>query len=211
MPYGRSELPQILVHRIGRGSGPEALPVRNRPPEGHHGHARGCRGGPADLLRPRRAPDATRRSVTKVARHSESYRKVASKPPDAVSLWTGESTPPRTRYTTERNGQGAAVDRLSPGRAGFSRSERRVQEMLPPDTPAYLVPIIEALLSGQTDEAACRRLGISPRTFSRRVAELLDFLKATTRFQGGAELMRRGCRECFCQYDGWAASRFPVS
>jgi hypothetical protein len=148
-----------------------------------------------------------------VARHSVSYREVAPKPPDAISLWAGQNTLPRTRYTSERNGQGAAVDRLSPGPAGFSRSGLGIQEMLPPDTPAYLVPIVEALLSGQTDEAACRRLGISPRTFSRRVAELLDHLKATTRFQGGVELMRRGCRECFwqTQSDGRAAPQFPDS
>jgi DNA-binding NarL/FixJ family response regulator len=71
--------------------------------------------------------------------------------------------------------------------------------MLPPDTPGYLLPIVEALLSGQTDEAACRSLGISPRTFSRRVAELLGHLNVTTRFQGGAELVLRGCRGCLCR------------
>lgn len=95
-----------------------------------------------------------------------------------------------------------AVDRLSPGVAGFCRSRRRVQEMLPPETPGYLLPIVEALLSGQTDEAACRSLGISPRTFSRRVAELLGYLNVTSRFQGGAELVRRGCRDCFCRNEG---------
>ncbi|MER5501435.1 MULTISPECIES: hypothetical protein [unclassified Streptomyces] len=77
---------------------------------------------------------------------------------------------------------------------------RRPQRHTPPcgltDLPRYLSPVVEALLSGQTDETASRRLGISPRTYSRRVAELLEHLEVSTRFQGGAELIRRcqpGC------------------
>jgi hypothetical protein len=66
-----------------------------------------------------------------------------------------------------------------------------VGEVVPPDVPVHLVPVIEALLSGQTDEAACKRLGISGRTFSRRVAEVLNHLNVATRFQAGAELVRR--------------------
>jgi hypothetical protein len=107
-------------------------------------------------------------------------------------------------YVTKLNGQGAAVERLSAA-TGFSCSARHVQEMLPPDIPGYLVPIVEALLSGQTDEAVCRRLGLSSRTFSRRVAELLEYLSVITRFQGGAELVLRGCR------DRGAASSAPVA
>jgi hypothetical protein len=137
-----------------------------------------------------------------VTRHSGSYREVAPESSDAISLCARESRRPRTRYMAERNAEGPAVDGLSPGAAGFYRSGRRVQEMLPPDAPGYLLPIVEALLSGQTDEAACRSLGISPRTFSRRVAELLGHLNVTTRFQGGAELVRRGCRDCFCRNEG---------
>ena len=64
-------------------------------------------------------------------------------------------------------------------------------EVVPPDVPVHLVPVIEALLSGQTDEAACKTLGISGRTFSRRVAEVLNHLNVATRFQAGAELVRR--------------------
>lgn len=65
------------------------------------------------------------------------------------------------------------------------------------DLPQQLMPVVEALLLGHTDEAASRKLGISPRTYSRRVAELLDCLEAGTRFQGGVELVLRcqtGCR-----------------
>jgi hypothetical protein len=144
-----------------------------------------------------------------VTYHSGCYRKVPSEGPGAISLWTGESRRPDTRCVAERDAEEATLDRMSPGAAGLSRSGRRIQEMLPPDIPGYLVPIVEALISGQTDEAACRRLGISPRTFSRRVAEFLDYLNVTTRFQAGAALVRRGCWNCFCRNDGWAASRFP--
>lgn len=58
--------------------------------------------------------------------------------------------------------------------------------------PAHLLPIIDQLLRGAPDEAASRRLDMSPRTFSRRVAELLDYLDCTSRFQGGAQAVFRG-------------------
>ena len=51
--------------------------------------------------------------------------------------------------------------------------------------PAHLRPILAALLSGATDAAASHRLNVSPRTFSRRVAELLEHLGVQTRFQAG--------------------------
>jgi DNA-binding NarL/FixJ family response regulator len=47
------------------------------------------------------------------------------------------------------------------------------------------------LLSGATDNAASHRLNMSARTFSRRVAELLDVLGVQTRFQAGFEIARR--------------------
>lgn len=45
--------------------------------------------------------------------------------------------------------------------------------------------ILEALGSGLTDEAAARRLGVSLRTYRRRVAELMAKLEADSRFQAG--------------------------
>jgi len=48
------------------------------------------------------------------------------------------------------------------------------------------------LVQGNTDVTASRKLKISPRTFSRRVAELLDYLHVQTRFQCGAEIVHRG-------------------
>lgn len=45
--------------------------------------------------------------------------------------------------------------------------------------------ILEALASGLTDASAARRLGISLRTYRRRVAELMTVLEADSRFQAG--------------------------
>ncbi|MEU5870939.1 DNA-binding response regulator [Glycomyces sp. NPDC047369] len=45
--------------------------------------------------------------------------------------------------------------------------------------------VLSALGSGVTDEAAARRLGMSLRTYRRRVAELLAALGAESRFQAG--------------------------
>src|SRR5438876_12388225 len=51
--------------------------------------------------------------------------------------------------------------------------------------PTQMLSILEELLSGDTDVTVSRRLNMSPRTFSRRVAELLDYLGVNTRFQAG--------------------------
>lgn len=58
--------------------------------------------------------------------------------------------------------------------------------------PPHLLVILEELLTGDTDVTMSRRLNMSPRTFSRRVAELLDYLGVNTRFQAGMEIAVRG-------------------
>ena len=60
------------------------------------------------------------------------------------------------------------------------------------DPPPALAALLPVLAGGEPDDVACRRLGISPRTYSRRVAELLALLGVRTRFQAGAEAARRG-------------------
>ncbi|MER6158702.1 DNA-binding response regulator [Streptomyces sp. NPDC001868] len=45
--------------------------------------------------------------------------------------------------------------------------------------------VLRALGSGATDETAARQLGMSLRTYRRRVAELLDAFDAGSRFQAG--------------------------
>jgi DNA-binding NarL/FixJ family response regulator len=65
-----------------------------------------------------------------------------------------------------------------------------------PDLDAYLhgeIPhldptdrlVLHALGSGLTDETAARRLGLSLRTYRRRVADLMRKLEADSRFQAG--------------------------
>jgi hypothetical protein len=54
------------------------------------------------------------------------------------------------------------------------------------------VEILEGLMLGAKDETLARQLGVSLRTVRRRVADLMDELGATTRFQAGMEAVRRG-------------------
>lgn len=73
------------------------------------------------------------------------------------------------------------------------------QRALPPHPPAARTAgrrpapgtdqqrLITLLLSGLTDEAIARQLGVSYRTVQRRVAELMDRLGAHSRFQAGAQ------------------------
>jgi hypothetical protein len=58
--------------------------------------------------------------------------------------------------------------------------------------PAHLATVLPALASGDPDDVVARRIGVSPRTYSRRVAELLSVLGARNRFQAGVEAVRRG-------------------
>ncbi|MFE4538173.1 DNA-binding response regulator [Streptomyces scopuliridis] len=62
----------------------------------------------------------------------------------------------------------------------------------PGGLPGHLRPVLEALLAGLTDETAATRLGMSSRTYSRRVGDLLTALGTTSRFRAGAEAARRG-------------------
>jgi hypothetical protein len=65
-------------------------------------------------------------------------------------------------------------------------------QMPRPEMPEHLRPVLEQLLAGTTDDVACRQLHLSPRTFSRRVAELLECLEVRSRFQAGVEAVQRG-------------------
>lgn len=54
--------------------------------------------------------------------------------------------------------------------------------------------ILRALSDGQKDETAARTLGLSVRTYRRRVAELMDALGASSRFQAGVRARELGLR-----------------
>ena len=58
-----------------------------------------------------------------------------------------------------------------------------------PDERQFL---LEQLMGGVTDEQIARKLGIGLRTVRRRVAALMSELGVDTRFQAGAEAVRRG-------------------
>ncbi|GGZ26346.1 hypothetical protein GCM10010387_19560 [Streptomyces inusitatus] len=71
--------------------------------------------------------------------------------------------------------------------------ERGEEPGTPPGAlPAHLRAVLQALLAGLTDETAAVKLGVSGRTYSRRVGELLAALGTTSRFRAGAEAARRG-------------------
>ncbi|MFI9382817.1 DNA-binding response regulator [Kutzneria sp. NPDC052558] len=54
--------------------------------------------------------------------------------------------------------------------------------------------VARMLGSGLTDEAAARKLGLSLRTYRRRVAELMELLAAESRFQAGLRARDLGVR-----------------
>jgi sugar-specific transcriptional regulator TrmB/DNA-binding CsgD family transcriptional regulator len=58
--------------------------------------------------------------------------------------------------------------------------------------PAQVERILPLLAAGLTDRAIAGQLELSPRTFDRRMRELMDALHARTRFQAGALAARRG-------------------
>ncbi|MGW0660600.1 DNA-binding response regulator [Streptodolium elevatio] len=60
------------------------------------------------------------------------------------------------------------------------------------ELPGYLAPVLGCLTEGLTDAAAAARTGLSPRTYARRVSELLALLGAASRFQAGVLAARRG-------------------
>lgn len=61
---------------------------------------------------------------------------------------------------------------------GLSRSTKN-------DVGAADEEVVRALRSGQTDEAAARQLGLSVRTYRRRVGSLMQRLGARSRFEAG--------------------------
>jgi DNA-binding CsgD family transcriptional regulator len=68
-----------------------------------------------------------------------------------------------------------------------------VPELEVPDArPDLRQFLLEQLMAGATDEVIARRLGIGLRTVRRRIAALMTELGVDTRFQAGAEAVRRG-------------------
>ncbi|HET8660010.1 MAG TPA: hypothetical protein VFM55_13555, partial [Micromonosporaceae bacterium] len=82
----------------------------------------------------------------------------------------------------------ASNGRLGRGRAPAGRGASALRPaggsvLAAEEPPEHLLPVLEQLLTGATDVTASQRLGMSPRTFSRRVSELLDYLGVLSRFQ----------------------------
>ncbi len=55
-----------------------------------------------------------------------------------------------------------------------------------------VIEVVEALMTGVTDEVAARRLNVSVRTMRRRVAAVMDLLGASSRFEAGIKAAKYG-------------------
>jgi DNA-binding NarL/FixJ family response regulator len=64
----------------------------------------------------------------------------------------------------------------------------------PPSVDEAGLAILRLLSSGRKDEAAARSLGVSLRTYRRRVADLMALLGAESRFQAGVRARALGLR-----------------
>ncbi|MFI6523040.1 hypothetical protein ACIBF1_46315 [Spirillospora sp. NPDC050679] len=62
----------------------------------------------------------------------------------------------------------------------------------PHEPPPHLAPVLACLNEGLPDRAGAARTGLSPRTYARRVAELLELLGTDNRFRAGALAAMRG-------------------
>ncbi|WEH34971.1 LuxR C-terminal-related transcriptional regulator [Streptomyces sp. AM 4-1-1] len=63
---------------------------------------------------------------------------------------------------------------------------------VPPAIDDLKKSIVQLLAMGHKDELVSRRLGISIRTCRRHIAEIMEELSATSRFQAGVNLVRAG-------------------
>jgi DNA-binding NarL/FixJ family response regulator len=64
----------------------------------------------------------------------------------------------------------------------------------PPPVDEQGLALLRLLSSGQKDETAARSMGVSVRTYRRRVAELMTLLGAESRFQAGERARALGLR-----------------
>ncbi|MFI9007064.1 DNA-binding response regulator [Actinosynnema sp. NPDC053489] len=71
-------------------------------------------------------------------------------------------------------------------------TELAVHEARMAELRAFAPGVLDSLNRGWTDEAAARALGVSLRTYRRRVAELMAALGASSRFQAGARARELG-------------------
>lgn len=77
-----------------------------------------------------------------------------------------------------------AAWRSAVDRGGYEASLAGLRDLAP--------SLLDALASGSKDEAAARALGMSLRTYRRRVAELMAAVGATSRFQAGLRARELG-------------------
>jgi len=93
-------------------------------------------------------------------------------------------------------GEPALVNGLRHLARGIFRSGRTlsaIDPIAPSGRPSELeLAVIRVMSLGLTDDAAAKRLAVSERTFRRHVAQVLERLGATSRFQAGIRAVERG-------------------
>lgn len=103
-----------------------------------------------------------------------------------VTILAGRETPTGRQYTVTTSP--TVVDGVHALFSAIWENAVELDTYLLRDIPhldAQGRTILEALGSGLTDASAARRLGVSLRTYRRRVAELMATLDAGSRFQAG--------------------------
>lgn len=103
-----------------------------------------------------------------------------------VTILAGRETPTGRQYTVTTSS--TTVDAVHSLFSAIWDSSMDFDAYLRQDVPHLDADgrrILDALGSGLTDASAARRLGVSLRTYRRRVAELMATLDAGSRFQAG--------------------------
>ncbi|MEV5612878.1 DNA-binding response regulator [Streptomyces sp. NPDC052225] len=155
-----------------------------RRPRTHHAHRSRKLVSPAAL-----ANEEHRRHLRQIADQGTQVRVAATPLPRSTIILDRRTmilTGPRQEYTltvspTLVGGVYALFEAAWESASDLADLLRTEQPELSPESRR----ILRALGSGATDETAARDLGMSVRTYRRRVAELLDILGADSRFQAG--------------------------
>ncbi|MGW3556520.1 hypothetical protein ACWDNT_03950 [Streptomyces sp. NPDC000963] len=100
------------------------------------------------------------------------------------------SKPPSDGGGRAGPGRGSAPGAGNPAAAGGP--VRRGPRRSPEDPGSQPRKLLRLLAQGYTDEAAARRLGISPRSERRLIPELMEKPGAQSRFQSGRRAVENG-------------------
>ncbi len=110
--------------------------------------------------------------------------------------------PPDCRNSTTRRAPSSrgAVASWQQATPVFGSEAQETEEQ--PDLSEADRALLHLLHAGLKDETIARQLGLSERTLRRRITDLTTRLGATSRFQAGAQVVRRGWLSTPCGSGG---------